>query len=75
MKQICITIFKVNKITERSRMAGSAQQATHLWWHVLIKTLVSMPLKTADDAKAQLVDECKLYYKNNEDKQKKIKEF
>ena len=75
MKQTLITIFEINDTNERSTMALQEQQSSYVWWHTLLGTLVVRDPLDTTNAKLELVEECKLYYKSNKRELQKIKEF
>ena len=75
MKQTPLTIFETNEMNERSTMVVQEQQSSYVWWHILLGTLVVRHPLYVTNAKEELIEECKLYYKNNKRELEKIREF
>jgi len=70
-----INVFSVTKTEnpEKSVKDLNQEQATFMWFQLLIETLILLPKN--DKAKQQMVDECRLHYSNNKIEEKKINDF
>ncbi|CAF0830058.1 unnamed protein product [Adineta steineri] len=70
-----ISVFSITKTEyqEKSVKDLNQEQATFMWFQLLIDTLINLPKN--DKAKYQMIDECRLHYANNKIEEKKINDF
>lgn len=68
-------VFSVTKSDyyDRSIKDLNQEQATFMWFQLLIETLILLPRNSK--AKYQMLDECRQYYANNKSEEKKINDF
>ncbi|CAF3309933.1 unnamed protein product, partial [Rotaria sp. Silwood2] len=58
---------------EKSCRDLSDEHTSFIWFQLLIEMLICMP--DTDDAKTEMINECRLCYKNNNSELKKIESF
>jgi hypothetical protein len=63
------SLLYVTTDEQSTRDLTSSTDATLMWYELFMKILLEMPLNGTE--KAQMIKECKLYYKNNSVEQKK----
>lgn len=70
-----INVFSVVKTEyqEKSVKDLNQEQATFMWFQLLIETLILLPKN--DKSKQQMIDECRLHYANNKIEERKIDDF
>ena len=73
-----ISFFKnagERKSAEKSTQALSKELATYMWINLLTELLVRLPVKTTNEAKQDMINECRLQYKKNISELRKIDDF
>ncbi|CAF3990748.1 unnamed protein product [Didymodactylos carnosus] len=70
-----MSIFSPKANGEHSLRDLSKENATFMWYHFLIRILLLMPATRTDLAKNEMLEECRLYYKDNQTVQNNINKF
>ncbi|CAF1537650.1 unnamed protein product, partial [Rotaria sordida] len=68
-----VNIFTMQNLKETSLQNINKEQATYMWFQLLIETLLKLP--HTSQANRELIEECMERYCNNDVEKRKIEQF
>jgi tetratricopeptide (TPR) repeat protein len=68
-----VNIFTMQNVKETTLQNIDQEQATYMWFQLLIETLLRLP--QTSQAHRELIDECMKHYRNNDVEKRKIEQF